>query len=226
MAEGKDPHESPAGETGVPQISAPPPVAPSHSDFDAHHWNRYERRSQVITSSSNNDDDYWREAVELDEVRSPRPSSISTASISSGECRASHSFRVITQASAIRPDDGPFRNRDHFALERTYLAYIRTSMAFAFLGVIIAQLFRLQMKSDSGPALGFDDLGIPLACGCYGAAILIALMGSYRFWRQQSAMARGKVYAGGWELNSMGMLGIGVTVVILALIAAVDPKTG
>lgn len=123
MAEREEAHEPPVSETGVPEIRPPSPVAPSHSDFDAHHWNRYERRSQVVTSSSNNTnhDDYWREAVELDEVRSPRPSSISTASISSGECRASHSFRVITQASAIRPDDGPFRALRKFWLRNVVL---------------------------------------------------------------------------------------------------------
>lgn len=102
----------------------------------------------------------------------------------------------------------------HPALERTYLAYIRTSLAFAFLGVLIAQLFRLQAKSDSGPSLGFDDLGIPLACSCYGAAILIAFMGAHRFWRQQNAMARGKVYAGGWELNSIGIIGVAVSTML------------
>lgn len=135
MAEGKNSHDTPADEAGVPRISTPPPVAPSHSDFDAHHYNNRYARSQAPTSRSsnhNNNDDYWREAVELDEMPSPRPSSISTASISSGECRGAQSFRVITQASSIQPGDGPFlalrkfwlrhvvltvphnKNRDHF----------------------------------------------------------------------------------------------------------------
>jgi hypothetical protein len=88
-------------------------------------------------------------------------------------------------------------------------------MAFAFLGVMIAQLFRLQSRgSDSGPALGFDDLGVPLACSCYGCAIIIALLGAHRFWRQQSAMARGKVYAGGWELNTIGVIGAAVSALL------------
>lgn len=65
---------------------------------------------------------------------------------------------------------------------------------------------------SSGPTLGFDDLGIPLACCCYGVSILIALVGAYRFWRQQSAMTRGKVYSGGWELNSIGIIGIAVSI--------------
>lgn len=116
-------HDTPASEAGVPRISTPPPVAPSYSDFDAHHYNNRYARSQVASrgSNHNNNDDDGREAVELDELPSPRPSSISTASISSGECRAPRSFRVITQASTIRPDDGPFRKLRKFWLRNVVL---------------------------------------------------------------------------------------------------------
>jgi hypothetical protein len=149
MDERKNPPDTPANEARVPQISAPPPVAPSYSDFDAHHYDRYEQRSRV-TSRSSNQNDCWTENLELDEVRSPRPSSISTASISSGECRTVRSFRVITQASTIRPGDGPFRmlrkfwlrnvvltvphnkNRDHFGKPFPNLFHF-ILVAFAFL---------------------------------------------------------------------------------------------
>ncbi|KAH1417495.1 hypothetical protein KXX24_001093, partial [Aspergillus fumigatus] len=95
-------------------------------------------------------------------------------------------------------------NRDHFALERTFLAYIRTSIAVAMQGVFIAQLFRLQSKTADHARLGYYRLGIPLAVTCHVVAILVAFMGAHRFWRQQSAVAHGKVYAGGWELNWIG----------------------
>ncbi|OJD20249.1 hypothetical protein ACJ73_08418, partial [Blastomyces percursus] len=101
------------------------------------------------------------------------------------------------------------QNRDHFALERTYLAYIRTSLAFAFQGALIAQLFSLQNKQDQNSAFGFNAVGRPLACACHGCAIIVAAVGSYRFWRQQSALARGKVQAGGWELNLAGACAVG-----------------
>lgn len=47
---------------------------------------------------------------------------------------------------------------------------------------------------------GFIVLGIPLSCTCTGAAIVVNLLGTYRFWRQQNAMLRGKILGGGWEL--------------------------
>jgi len=92
------------------------------------------------------------------------------------------------------------------ALERTFLAYIRTSLVIAMQGVLIAQLFRLQRSPTSEDRLRFYEVGIPLSVTCHGVAVLVALIGAYRFWKQQSAISRGKIHAGGWELNSVGTL--------------------
>ncbi|KAL4985872.1 hypothetical protein BDW68DRAFT_198511 [Aspergillus falconensis] len=97
------------------------------------------------------------------------------------------------------------KNRDYFALERTFLAYIRTSVILAMQGVLIAQLFRLQ-SANSSKGLGYHDVGVPLSVTCHCAAILTAVLGAHRFWKQQSAIALGTVYAGGWELNCIGFL--------------------
>ncbi|KAL8760583.1 MAG: hypothetical protein Q9184_003237 [Pyrenodesmia sp. 2 TL-2023] len=112
--------------------------------------------------------------------------------------------------------------RDHFALERTYLGYFRTSLALAFLAVFVAQLFRLQHAPHPDPVFGFFVVGIPLSCICTGAAILVNLLGTYRFWRQQNAILRGKVLSGGWEM--MAILGVVlVTITLLfVLVVAVD----
>ena len=90
------------------------------------------------------------------------------------------------------------------ALERTYLGYLRTSLALSVLAVIIAQLFRLQHLENPNKDLGFFIISIPLACICIAAAVIVLLLGTYRFWRQQNAILRGKVYAGGWEVNAIG----------------------
>ncbi|KAF2421000.1 hypothetical protein EJ08DRAFT_597951 [Tothia fuscella] len=93
--------------------------------------------------------------------------------------------------------------RDHLALERTFLGYIRTSLAFSMLGVLITQLFRLQHTYFPDETFGFYVVGIPLGTIFIFAAIVIVLIGAFRFWRQQSAMGRGKVWAGGWEINTI-----------------------
>ncbi|KAL8681643.1 MAG: hypothetical protein Q9186_002240 [Xanthomendoza sp. 1 TL-2023] len=112
--------------------------------------------------------------------------------------------------------------RDHFALERTYLGYLRTSLALAFLGVFIAQLFRLQHTENPNPVFGFFVLGIPLSCICTGAAILINLLGAYRFWRQQNAMLRGKIQCGGWEVYAT----LGTVLVVCVTTVLVHVRTG
>jgi uncharacterized membrane protein YidH (DUF202 family) len=91
------------------------------------------------------------------------------------------------------------------ALERTFLAYIRTSTVIAMQGVLVAQLFRLQRPAGNVNRLSFHEVGVPLSVACHFVAIVVALIGAFRFWRQQNAISRGKVYAGGWELNFVGI---------------------
>lgn len=70
------------------------------------------------------------------------------------------------------------------------------------LGIVTAQLFSLQRSSDpkNDPVFGYHALGKPLAGLFQSAAIVVILIGGHRFWRQQMNMARGKVWAGGWEI--------------------------
>ncbi|KAL8778626.1 MAG: hypothetical protein Q9203_001628 [Teloschistes exilis] len=112
--------------------------------------------------------------------------------------------------------------RDHFALERTYLGYLRTSFALAILSVFIAQLFRLQHTAHPDPVFGFYRLGVPLSCICTGAAIVVNLLGTYRFWRQQNAMLRGKILCGGWEMLVIYGLFFITSLTILVLVLALD----
>ncbi|KAF2742635.1 hypothetical protein M011DRAFT_375215, partial [Sporormia fimetaria CBS 119925] len=104
-----------------------------------------------------------------------------------------------TTQITVTIDEGP--HRDHLALERTFLGYLRTSLAFSVTGVIIAQLFRLQDRPTPGHAFHFFALGIPLAATFIAFAIVVLCLGAFRVWRQQNAMIRGKVHAGGWELS-------------------------
>jgi uncharacterized membrane protein YidH (DUF202 family) len=90
-----------------------------------------------------------------------------------------------------------FLTRPRTALERTYLGYVRTSVALSTTGVTLAQLFRLTGSMDTqGPVRG----GFAVAVSFIVAAVLVVLLGATRYWRQQTALARGKVWAGGFEL--------------------------
>ncbi|GAB7363525.1 hypothetical protein MBLNU230_g3794t1 [Neophaeotheca triangularis] len=89
--------------------------------------------------------------------------------------------------------------RDHLANERTFLGYLRTSVALAIIGAVIAQLYRLQNPLPEA-GFGYYGVGRPLSAVFHCSALGVTLMGAWRFWQQQSAMAVGKVHAGGWEV--------------------------
>ena len=68
------------------------------------------------------------------------------------------------------------------------------------IGVVVAQLFSLQVSKSPHVALGYFALGKPLAALFQITAIIVTAIGAHRFWRQQMNMSRGKVWAGGWEI--------------------------
>ncbi|KAH8725304.1 hypothetical protein GQ44DRAFT_226866 [Phaeosphaeriaceae sp. PMI808] len=91
-------------------------------------------------------------------------------------------------------------HRDHLALERTFLAYLRTSLTLATTGILIAQLFRLQHSAHPNPYFGFHAVGRPLSVAFICAAIVVLVLGAGRFWKGQGALMRGVVCARGWEV--------------------------
>lgn len=75
-------------------------------------------------------------------------------------------------------------------------------------GVTISWLYQVQHAPQPDPAFGYHVTGKPLASVCQGSAALWALFGGIRFWRQQSAMARGKALVGGWEIMAIALLAL------------------
>ncbi|RKP24947.1 hypothetical protein SYNPS1DRAFT_10860, partial [Syncephalis pseudoplumigaleata] len=94
--------------------------------------------------------------------------------------------------------------RDHLGKsnERTFLAWIRTSLSLITVGVAISQLFRLPYISNSDanqlpgrgtPTEGFrlPVTGKILGCLFIGLGMLFVLMAAWRFFRAQVAMTHG-----------------------------------
>ena len=77
-------------------------------------------------------------------------------------------------------------------------------MALVMLGVVIAQLFRLQHTDNPNRVIGYFIVGTPLAAVLIIAGIVVLLLGAFRTWRQQNAIVRGKIHAGGWEVAIIG----------------------
>jgi len=76
------------------------------------------------------------------------------------------------------------------------------------MGVFIAQLMRLFRSPNPDPVLGFFVVSVPLSLVCHVVAIIITILGCYRFLHWQSEMARGNAISSGWELVVVFMLTI------------------
>ncbi|CAN9344640.1 unnamed protein product [Alternaria alternata] len=113
-------------------------------------------------------------------------------------------------------------HRDHLALERTFLGYLRTSLILVMTGVLTAQLFHLQHSATPNPHFGFYKVGKPLAATLICMAIVVVLVGAIRFWRLQRALVRGKAMAGGWEVGLVMVLMICLLLVTFAVVVGVD----
>jgi len=86
--------------------------------------------------------------------------------------------------------------RDHLALERTFLAWLRTSLAFASIGIAVTQLFRLNATlqspdSSSGIQL-LAHLGKSLGATFLGISILVLAIGAQRYYESQGWLLKGK----------------------------------
>ncbi|KAF7356838.1 7 transmembrane receptor (Rhodopsin family) domain protein [Mycena venus] len=88
--------------------------------------------------------------------------------------------------------------RDHLASERTFLAYVRTSLVIASTGVALVQLFTISSNTTTDNKLSFipttrsiqawaRPLGATMVC--FGLVVLA--LGTIRYFRIQSALTQG-----------------------------------
>ncbi|KAK3383352.1 hypothetical protein B0T24DRAFT_45656 [Lasiosphaeria ovina] len=114
--------------------------------------------------------------------------------------------------------------RDHLALERTFLAWLRTSLAFASIGIAITQLFRLNtsLAGDGKHADTLRQLGKPLGATFLGASILILFLGYQRYLTAQHWVIKGKFPASRGAIMFVSFIAFAVTVVSLAVVLLVQ----
>lgn len=84
--------------------------------------------------------------------------------------------------------------RDHLASERTFLAYIRTSLLLATTGVVLVQLFAVASTSNStsSPVLvRIRDSAAPLGATLVAIGLLVLALGVRRYFLIQSYLTKG-----------------------------------
>jgi len=126
--------------------------------------------------------------------------------------------------------------RDHLALERTFLAWLRTSLSFASIGIAITQLFRLNTsianEGDSNSTTSVNNidreklrqLGKPLGVTFLGVSILILLLGFHRYFESQHYVIRGKFPASRGSIMVVSIVAGALIVASLVVVIAVAPS--
>ncbi|TGO86483.1 hypothetical protein BPOR_0300g00120 [Botrytis porri] len=105
--------------------------------------------------------------------------------------------RMMDEYGSIELENKGSVARDHLALERTFLAWLRTSLAFASIGIAITQLFRLNTSNSTTPVplepkSSLRHLGKPLGATFVGISILMLSVGFHRYFEGQFYIIRGK----------------------------------
>ncbi|KAJ7600751.1 hypothetical protein C8J56DRAFT_911184 [Mycena floridula] len=101
--------------------------------------------------------------------------------------------------------------RDHLSVERTYLAYLRTSLAIASAGVALVQLFAIASVSNAQQEHFARPLGaITVLIG------LIVLYGTIRYFTVQSALVNGQFPV---ARVSMAIIGVALSLLVTSTFA-------
>ncbi|KAL9116670.1 MAG: hypothetical protein Q9187_006804 [Circinaria calcarea] len=118
--------------------------------------------------------------------------------------------------------------------KRTFLAWLRTSLAFASIGIAVTQLFRLNTtiseRDGLTPApelpgtIRLRQIGKPLGATFLGIAILVLGVGGRRYFESQYWIIRGKFPASRGSVILITLVALALIVVSLVVVCTVEPS--
>jgi uncharacterized membrane protein YidH (DUF202 family) len=111
--------------------------------------------------------------------------------------------------------------------ERTFLAWLRTSLAFASIGIAITQLFRLNTASagtgGSDPYQHLRQMGKPLGATFLAISIVMLLVGFHRYFESQHWIIRGKFPASRGSIALVAFITFALMITSLVVVVVVEP---
>lgn len=117
-------------------------------------------------------------------------------------------------------------------VERTFLAWLRTSLAFASIGIAVTQLFRLNTSLSGGGGNNASPdrtkdalrrLGRPLGATFLGISILILLLGFKRYFHGQEWILKGKFPASRGTIVLVSLVALAIMAASLVVVVVIHP---
>ncbi|TVY24281.1 hypothetical protein LHYA1_G007038 [Lachnellula hyalina] len=135
--------------------------------------------------------------------------------------------RMLSEYGSIELENKGSVARDHLALERTFLAWLRTSLAFASIGIAVTQLFRLNVSSEgTGNAYSrLRQMGKPLGATFLGISIVMLGVGFHRYFESQHWIIRGKFPASRGSIALVALITFALMITSLVVVIVVEPGT-
>jgi len=113
-------------------------------------------------------------------------------------------------------------------VERTFLAWLRTSLSFASIGIAVTQLFRLNttISSPSSDLTGsrLRHVGKPLGATFIFVSIVVLFIGFHRYFEAQHYVIRGKFPASRGSVLVVSAIAAALIVSSLVVILVVAPR--
>lgn len=151
-----------------------------------------------------------------------------------GKAHPSRWSKLVDKYGSVELENKGSVARDHLALERTFLAWLRTSLAFASIGIAVTQLFRLNTTiserdgltpaPDPPGTVRLRQIGKPLGATFLGIAILVLGVGGRRYFESQYWIIRGKFPASRGSVFLITLVALALIVVSLVIVCTVDPS--